>query len=290
MKKTTNSATCQYTGAAKQSKNGIVPYEDDEQLKEKFGIIDKLAEMLRGKEVPEKHRYGWLKFWLMVVLLVLVGGGGCYWYYYHSPATEQRHAAQERAKAAIQAEKARLQAAQNKALEADLAMGLTKRESRLKQKKLAKAQEEIVIKYNALLIARASCAEVLAANGFSTEDAGIDEYERCKDNLLAQRRDYHAAALLNAVDSKVYQQQLDRFDKDISLLDAVVVSYEQWQKAEQEFAKLQNITVQDWKQMRKASADDVINLISTCTCFMLMGALILSLVYLFYAVFAIYLN
>ena len=250
---------------------------EDEQLKEKFVIIDQLAAMLRGKEVSRKHRYGWIKFWSFLLVVVAVLGGGGYYLGSRNQqpsaeidqaqvdklvdekieaklakAEETRRAAElakaeEARRAAEQkAEEARY-AAEQKAealIDRDVALGMPKLVARLKHWKLAKARKKAAEAYIPFKVLKADCAGLLAENGFSEANANDSViYRQCREKVATQLQRFEIEAKGKAMNETAYLQTRTSYDEKIALLDGARRWCSEWQEAEQKLTDLQN-----WKQ------------------------------------------
>ncbi len=138
----------------------------------------------------------------------------------------------------------------------DLIMGLTKKESRNKQEKLMKAREAMFEKYETFFAAKQNCSKMLKVYGFSEENADDSIYRQCQQKILDSKEDYCRKVTQGSFCSDEYQQQIARFYRDFSLLETAIASYDQWQAAQNSLDSLQQITVQEWKEMRH---DNVMN-------------------------------
>ena len=148
--------------------------DEDEQLKEKFGIIDQLAAMLRGKKISQERGYVRISFRIFLLVMAVGLAGGFYYLGTQgrqnvgidqaqveklvkeqvaaelAKAEEARRAAEQkveearRAAESAKAEEARQESINDAAVVLDVAQGMPEYLARYKQKKIARARQAVV--------------------------------------------------------------------------------------------------------------------------------------------------
>lgn len=181
---------------------------------------------------------------------------------------------QERLEEKKAREAERLERELAQAQQQDLIMGLTEEESRNKQEKLMKAREAMFEKYETFFAAKQNCSKMLKVYGFSEENADDSIYRQCQQKILDTKEDYCRKVTQGSFCSDEYQQQIARFYRDFSLLETAIASYDQWQAAQNLLDGLQQITVQEWKEMRHDNVMDNVAL----AILLLPGVLILGFI------------
>lgn len=209
---------------------------EDRQMQENLSLLERLTAIVTGKNVPQRRHHGWLMFWTCVFVMLLALIGGVYWFNQHSDAEQEQT---PEASAAI--------TDVDTAIELDIAAGLGKYVARYKQKELAKARNDAAEAYTAFMASKVSCAEILKTYNVSEESSGsLSAYERCREIIIDRLKDYQSNAEQVSVSNTLYQQQISHFDKEISLLDAANLRYEEWRDAADYLTQLQQKNASDW--------------------------------------------
>ena len=209
---------------------------EDRQMRENLSLLERLTAIVTGKNVPQRRHHGWLMFWTCLFVMVLALIGGVYWFNQHSDAEQEQTPEVSAAITDV-----------DTAIELDIAAGLGKYVARYKQKELAKARNDAAEAYTAFMASKVSCAEILKTYNVSEVSSGsLSAYERCREIIIDRLKDYQANAEQVSVSNTLYQQQISHFDKEISLLDAANLRYEEWRDAADYLTQLQQKNASDW--------------------------------------------
>ena len=211
----------------------------EEERKAFERMVDEACEKLNNFKVPKRKSRG---IWLFVLLLVVLAGGG-YLLWPKGHASDEETVLKEQ----MQEEQARLVTEKEKALQLDMAMGLSRGAALCKQNILAAAKAEVARTSTNFAEALKVCPAQLREVDVST--LNVDAFKHFKAGLLAQKRSYLEKSIGQSVSEGSYREKLRHFDRDIAAVEKAGLYYGKWQDAERRLAETMNYPIEKWEEM-----------------------------------------